>query len=324
MIRNLRSHHNRIMSSSGSSKRSPAYHFTLLLACCVIVIQQSAFVVTAKQKVNNYIVGGVDAYEGEFPWMVRYINVNGELCGGSLVYNDIVITAASCVINGYPLEVTVGAIMLDSGGQTVQVCDVSSYPGYTKEKLQDDLAVMTLCEPINDIEPVELNTELFYPQVPGQIMTVLGFGATDEDNVETNSETLQKIELEFISDEECLEEVASLFTNSVVCGRAITEKKKGGGGICDGDDGGPLLDVNNLQVGLATSPLGGCKDNDEPNVFTEMGYYHNWIKEQVCEKSFNPPIDLCPNALFNTILAFSTGVFGFAAACPAYVLGLLL
>ena len=50
-----------------------------------------------KTKVN--IVGGTDARIGEFPHIVTLLDKNMEFyCGGSLIYNDIILTAAHCCI----------------------------------------------------------------------------------------------------------------------------------------------------------------------------------------------------------------------------------
>jgi len=47
---------------------------------------------------NPRIVGGNDAAEGLRPWMVGLNEVTGEhFCGGSLITNEWVLTAAHCV-----------------------------------------------------------------------------------------------------------------------------------------------------------------------------------------------------------------------------------
>ena len=47
------------------------------------------------------IVGGQNAYSGEWPWQVALMDEKGIFCGGSLVSNHYVITAAHCVEHVY-------------------------------------------------------------------------------------------------------------------------------------------------------------------------------------------------------------------------------
>ncbi|XP_059350111.1 serine protease 30-like [Daphnia carinata] len=44
------------------------------------------------------IVNGDETFEGEFPWMVSLVGLRGELiCGGVLIHNKWVLTAAHCI-----------------------------------------------------------------------------------------------------------------------------------------------------------------------------------------------------------------------------------
>ena len=47
-------------------------------------------------KPRSRIIGGQDAYFGEFPWQV-HIKIAKHQCGGALVNRDYVVTAAHCV-----------------------------------------------------------------------------------------------------------------------------------------------------------------------------------------------------------------------------------
>merc|ERR1712018_232179 len=62
------------------------------------------------------IVGGEDAEDGEFPWQVqlRSSDDSGSLfCGGSVLNEDWVITAAHCCVGTHPLgfHVVAGGIL---------------------------------------------------------------------------------------------------------------------------------------------------------------------------------------------------------------------
>lgn len=47
---------------------------------------------------QSRIVGGVNAKEGEFPWMVYLYDLRqGQFCGGTLIGHEWVVTAAHCM-----------------------------------------------------------------------------------------------------------------------------------------------------------------------------------------------------------------------------------
>ena len=43
------------------------------------------------------IVGGSDASQGEFPWMVSITRRGGHFCGGTLITKNHVLTAGHCI-----------------------------------------------------------------------------------------------------------------------------------------------------------------------------------------------------------------------------------
>ena len=97
------------------------------------------------------IVGGELAELGEIPYIVSLSGPDGaHFCGGSLVNEDTVVTAAHCFVNtGYTdAFIRAGSILASTGGTRVVSSQVIIHPNYTRTTSSSDLAIIKLAEPI--------------------------------------------------------------------------------------------------------------------------------------------------------------------------------
>lgn len=81
--------------------------FAKSLIACILLLYESE----AQQR----IVGGRDAHKGEAPWQASLRNIqldnkhgfgHGHYCGGALIKNNTVLTAAHCIYKGKYITVT--------------------------------------------------------------------------------------------------------------------------------------------------------------------------------------------------------------------------
>ena len=118
-------------------------------------------------KVAPRIIGGSESSPGDFPWHARQIDANGEWagCGGSLVTNEFVLTAAHCVFNDTDIsQFQIGALCApyepdDNCGQTVEtfgVIDVFVHPDYYYYTSEADYALIRL-DGTSSITPVTMD-----------------------------------------------------------------------------------------------------------------------------------------------------------------------
>jgi len=144
------------------------------------------------------LVGAEVASKNEFPFFALF--ANGE-CGGALISESIVLTAASCVQSGHPATVRIGATNR-TNGKEVKVRCAKSHPLYVWPKYQYDIAVIKLEEPITHITefPI-LNPFTDYPSVSGQNLTVVGMGRNATAGF--TAKTLMKLDYGYVTDEEC-------------------------------------------------------------------------------------------------------------------------
>jgi secreted trypsin-like serine protease len=101
------------------------------------------------------IIGGKDAEIKEFPHQVslRYIDGNKHFCGGSIITNQHILTAAHCVKNLWPpysnVKIHTGTSFSNSIiGCKYKILLVHIHPGYTGQNetsFHNDIAVITVC-----------------------------------------------------------------------------------------------------------------------------------------------------------------------------------
>lgn len=83
---------------------------------------------------NSRIIGGQNAEAGQYPYQVslRYKYTNQHFCGGSIVSDRWILTAAHCTYNQVAEFITavVDTIYLNSGGIAFPIITIVFYPGY--------------------------------------------------------------------------------------------------------------------------------------------------------------------------------------------------
>jgi trypsin len=233
------------------------------------------------EAITPRIIGGNLAARDEYPWYVHA--VDGELCGGSLIHPDIVLSAAHCQV-AFGSSVFIGSTEL-RGGDALETIDVEftrQHPDYKEGPEVNDLLLIKLSSP-SSAPLVTLNTD---PDLPsgGQAVTVMGFGVTAfEGDI---SFDLLEVELDAYSFDDCNALLTGLvFEEMHVCA-GIPE---GGKDACAGDSGGPLVDSLTLeQYGIVSFGV-ECALPDAPGVYIRVSSYMGWIQEFICENSDTPP-----------------------------------
>ncbi|XP_053976001.1 chymotrypsin-2-like [Hylaeus volcanicus] len=226
------------------------------------------------------IVNGESVKLGEIPYQVSLQTKGSEyhFCGGSVLNENYVLTAAHCVNEqSYPIEVVAGTVSLDSRTSVHQVEKMIVHAGYnSRDSWVNDIALIKLKTPFvmsRTVAPVSLPkvNEVIPNNTPA---VVSGWGDIHLGGPGTKQ--LLKAKL-YIADQAKCKSTYGVLGKTVrptqVCANDPSVEK----GSCNGDSGGPLT-VNGKIVGIVSWSM-ACALTDYPTVYTRVSSYLDWIKQ---------------------------------------------
>ncbi|XP_028829784.1 granzyme K-like [Denticeps clupeoides] len=226
------------------------------------------------------IVGGKEA-KGPRPWMVSIQVQKQHICGGILIKDQWVLTAAHCkryFSNEKYVTVLLGAHSLSDETKTIRMKTWSfEVPQTFNENTKsDDIMLIKLNQKVKVRREKVKKTKLpkSHSDIPpGTKCVVTGWGAT-RDKAKKCSDTLQEAEVRVLARGVCnrLYQSDPVITEDMLC--AANEMT--GGDACWGDSGGPLR-CNDKLVGLVSGGS-GCGNPKKPGVYTRLSKRHlTWI-----------------------------------------------
>ena len=250
------------------------------------------------------IVGGIAAPAGKFPFQTALIVAGtpegsehfGQFCGGSLIAQNWVLTAAHCVPGTDPDEVDVyiGSSVLPSGqggstsegGVRSSVDAIVVHDAYNPATSDNDIALLHLTGPI----PTELQTAVVATPdhdkqyaVPLGDAVVIGWGATAEGAGTTPQ--LMRVWVDIQDSQVCEANYQEVIPSLQITDNMLCAGLPGGGqDSCQGDSGGflgtPLGNREYVQLGVVSFGI-GCARPKLFGVYTRVANYAEWIQDQM-------------------------------------------
>ncbi|CAO2591055.1 Granzyme B(G,H) [Lemmus lemmus] len=209
---------------------------------------------------------------------IAFVNDNGRSdgCGGFLVKDNFVLTAAHCM--GSSMKVILGAHNIRFKEKTWQIIPVAQpipHPDYN-QSLDNSSDIMLLklerkAKRTRAVKPLNLPRSNVHVK-PGDVCYVAGWGRLAP--MGKLSDTLQEVELTVQKDQECEARFPHLYKKTI---QICVGDPKINHSASPGDSGGPLV-CKKEAVGIVSF---GHPDDSAPRVFTRVSSFLSWIKKMM-------------------------------------------
>nr|XP_010991428.2 kallikrein-8 isoform X3 [Camelus dromedarius]XP_031312989.1 kallikrein-8 isoform X3 [Camelus dromedarius] len=223
------------------------------------------------------VLQGQECKANSQPWQTALFQGNRLLCGGVLVDDHWVLTAAHCKKEKYTVHLGEHSLKKKDGTeQEMAVAQSIPHPCYnsSSDDRSHDLMLIRLrgrASLGSKVKPINLADRC--PQT-GQKCTISGWGTVTSPQ-ENFPDTLNCAEVEIFSQKQCEDAYPGKVTDGMVCAGDSS-----GADTCQGDSGGPLVCGGVLQ-GITSWGSDPCGRPERPGVYTSICHYLDWIKKTI-------------------------------------------
>lgn len=242
------------------------------------------------------ILGGQESKAGDWPWIAALLYrdtsdmYQAQFCGGVLIEDLWVLTAAHCVNTKTANEIDVAVGVFDLAnfsGNRIGVKNIYVHPQLDMDKVQNDIALLELNQPSSG-PTIPLfageSKEGISPLLLDKMLTAIGWGMADSSSYWYYPEKLRQVNLPVVADNFCNESYSNPLIASQICAGYYDGKD-----VCNGDSGGPVvtqIDGTWVHVGLTSHGKSCSALNGWYGVYTRTSEFVAFIKQHVPNASF--------------------------------------
>ena len=231
---------------------------------------------------HTRIVGGIETDPKKWQWMAALMKNGGQrFCGGSLITDRHVLTAAHCLPKVTPrdIKVRIGDYSPSADPTTIdhKIAAFKIHPGYNDRTNQNDIAILVLDQKVtmtdDGLRPVCLPMEgRDYKDAMG---TVIGYGATAYGS--PGSSKLREVTLPVWDLAKCQKAYGN---KQISYTQMCAGYDEGGKDSCQGDSGGPFMIMGPDKRWMLAGVVSWghkCGEPGYPGVYTRVTEFNNLI-----------------------------------------------